>query len=180
MDLQSTLLQHSLQIPEARLTTLRRLFANVEETHLRLGIRFKQSNPSDVPLRFLLSECQSRQRMASAEREIVWSLEEADCEIRVDAAAVSILVIEITDYFFSLAGGVIEAKVDEAGACIRMERVGDVESLHTLPAADREVREELISIMARHGAGLEFAATGRALTLNFPLASASPSPLLKP
>ena len=170
MDLQTMLLQCSLHIPEDRLTTLRRLIASVEETQLRLGIRFRQPCPTAISLRSLFSECQSRQRMGSVDREIDWLVEGEDCLIRMDAVAVSVMVAEIADHFFSLGGGTITATADETGACIRMHRVGDDALSEPLAAVDEEAWAELMATAARQGGGLEFAAAGRELTLTFQLA----------
>jgi hypothetical protein len=169
MDLQTMLLQHSYHVPEGRLTTLRRLIGHVEETQLRLGIRFQKPTPADVALGFLLEQCQSRQRLGSAERQIAWSVEGGGFRISVDAMAVSVIVAEIADHFFAMGGGSIIAKADGVQACLSMERTVDDDQMMRLTAADAEAREELISIVARHAGELKFDAAGRKLTLSFPV-----------
>ena len=172
MDLQTILLQNtSSGLGENKhLSSLRRLIVCLEELQLRLGLRFRVPTTAAVALSSLFEQCQSRQRVSSADKEVVWAFDGDDCCSLADGQAVCVIIIELADHFFSLGGGTIKAFARGGDACFQMQRSCDNESAQRTPAIDTEVNGELISVVAHLGGALTFGPDGLELLVTFPQA----------
>ncbi len=173
MDLQTVLLEQKANKPgdDSHLVNVRTLIVCLEELQLRLGLRFRIGTPAVVSLGDLFQRSQSRQRVNSPDKEVAWTLRDGDCYLEGDAEAVSILIVETADHFFSLAGGTITAFASEGNACLQMQRSSVHEFVMSAPAMDAEVSQELTAMVARFGGALNCGPDGRCLVVTFPQAS---------
>ena len=173
MDLQTILLQRTASNPgeNSNLSKVRTLIVCLEELQLRLGLRFGIQSPAAVSLSSIFEQCQSRHRVTSSDNDVVWTLDGDDCCFQADAGAVSIIIVEIADHFFSLWGGTIKAFAHGGNACFQMQRSCDTDAATRQAGMDAEMNEELAAIVARFGGALNYGPDGRNLDVTFPQAS---------
>lgn len=173
MDLQIILLERTASKPgeNSHLVKVRSLIVCLEELQLRLGLRFRIPTPASIFLSSLFEQCQAHQRVRSSAKDVGWTLDGDDCCFQADAKAVSIIIVEIADHFFSLAGGTITAFAGEGNACFKMQRSADNESADRPSGMDAEVNDELTAIVARFGGALNCGPDGRCLAVTFPQSS---------
>ncbi len=172
MDLQTILAQHTAGKPgeNTQLTKVRSLIGCLEELQLRLGLRFRIQTSGTISLSSLFEQCQARQRVMSVDKDVAWEFDGDDCSFRADEQAVSVLVVEIADHFFSVGGGTIRAFAGGGNACFQMVRSCDNESANRQAGMDAEVNDELVAIVALFGGALTYGPDGRDLLVTFPKA----------
>ena len=170
MDLQAILLQRAGAgaVESSPIAKVRALIVCLEELQLRLGVRFRNPAPARVFLSSLFEQCRARQRVNSADKDVGWAFDGEDCSSLADAQAVSIIIVEVADRFFSLGGGTVKAFAGGGNACFQMQRSCDTETAHRPPALDAEVNDELAAIVARYGGTLVLGPDGLELLATFP------------
>jgi hypothetical protein len=170
MELQVVLVQRTSKSLEDsnHLAAVRNQIGCVVEMQQRLGLRFRAPVPAAVCLASVIEQCQSRQRVDSAERALVWSMDGGDCRFYADAQAVSVLVVEIADHFFRRGGGTIHGFARDGSVCFQMRHPADSTSERYPSSLATEIKSELSSIVVRYGGFLVGEVDGNSVEVAFP------------
>jgi hypothetical protein len=169
LDLQFLLLQQAVADPSetTELQTCRKLIACLEELQHRLGVRLRTPRVAPVSLSWVFEECKTRQSLHTAEREITWTQDGADCLFLADEQVVSIVIVELVDHCFGSGGGSVCGLARNGMVCFQMRRAELAEQ-----CMDSESSDELSALVSRYGGVLKLEEFGRGLELCFPRVTA--------
>lgn len=169
LDLQFLLLQQAVTNPSdtTELQTCRKLIACLEELQHRLGLRFRTPSVVPVSLSWVFEECKTRQSLHTADREITWTQDGADCLFLADEQVVSIMIVELVDHCFGSGGGSVCGLSCNGTVCFQMRREELAEQ-----CMDSESSDELSALVSRYGGLLKLEESGHGLELSFPRVTA--------
>ena len=167
MDLQLMMLQRSLNAPMECLGILRSQMGCMADMQLRLGLRFRAVSSISVSLSSVVELCRSRQRTGPTQDTIEWTLNGDEAWLQVDPQAVSVLILEIADYWFVSGCGTVDSSSSEGKISFRMRRTLDDPSADGLAV---DVSAELNATVTRYGGTLIGGLLRSELTVTFPQA----------
>jgi hypothetical protein len=169
LDLQFLLLQQAVTNPSdtTELQTCRKLIACLEELQHRLGLRFRTPNVVPVSLSWVFEECKTRQSLHTADREITWTQDGADCLFLADEQVVSIMIVELVDHCFGSGCGRVCGLSRNGTVSFQMRRAELEEQ-----CMDSESSDELSALVSRYGGLLKLEESGHGLELSFPRVTA--------